>query len=896
MDIREVVRIKKGTGGLKPPMNLGILLNREKRGKDHLAVVFTLRGELTVKWKSVKEGRGVIYPGDKKDEEGMRRFLKRSMEQERDGLVLQLEPDNIQETLRPEDLWNSIRKAIDDGKIFEADLENDEEYLENFSLSPEDIGSIHFYPRILDPRQTWAISRVLSDCDDENRPFFKRVDVERKPRYIPFTEGGIGNIRDHITRLEHLRSAYIETFEEEGDDGRTYKRYRAVNEDPNQAVLDGIQKRELDLICKWSMDFLENGDWSGSGDRPFGLGGTRARYFRKFSLAEAVADLSRYMIGARRKHVPSNLVGMLLALNVIKKREASELVVKFNLGSGSRKFHKDFPRHVLGSASSLPDGVSDDEMKGRRDLRNLETYTIDPPDAKDFDDAVSIEKNEQGWSVWIHIADVSHYVKDGDLIDNEARYRGTSVYLPTGVIPMLPKELSEDLCSLTDREDRLAVTTRLQLSEDLRVIFHEHMDSVIRVNKNLSYGQVDQWIDEGREPFRSLHEVSMGLSGSIERLSLETPERRVRFNDDDIEISIKRPTKATKLVEQLMVATNEAAASTIAENGLPLPYRVHPLPDSVSIEKFNGICRALELDVGIEMEGEGANYSSSGSGSKDENSMMEALLSGGKLTMGNFPFTGDKNEEETEGSDAEIEVPVEEIADAVSSYNKTLSSIDGIEREELRDMMRIWMLRTMPRAFYSASNIGHFGLGSPCYCHFTSPIRRYPDILAHRALKTILKGEDHKSVRDEQEMNDLLDHVNEMSDEAEEWEREMIDVALCTMAFLDDDIKKGTHNAILSSITPSTIFLSFKNGMMEGRAPLKVLSPYRLHVDENEASVLLSAEGNRELYSEEGPLMEMLEKGIEEKVMLRLGDNMRCGIHSISIAEGRIDLFLADPL
>ncbi len=904
LDIRELVRLKKGIGGLEPPYNIGILLGREKAGKDHIGIIYTMNGELKIKWKNLREAWGRIYQGDKKDTGSMKMFLKQALDEERKGLILTLEAEEIIEKVSIKDLWNSI---MEKREKWRSDGINTPDFCENVILNAEMIGNLFYEPKILEKKHISAVAKVLSSCDDPSQPYFHRVDIDGKRSYLPYKRETLTNIKDHIYRLEDLRSIFIQVTEEETGGGQTIRSAHSRFEDPRDAVLSQTQELEMDIICNWAKMFLEKGKWMYTGDGGFGLGGTPAGRMENFDLERYISDLSHHISNTGGRDLASDLVGMLLKLEKISWMKASELVVDYNLGSGKRKFHRDFPQHVLRKAKGLSGSVGEEEIKGRKDLRDVETYTIDPPDAKDFDDAVSISTDGEGnWEVWVHIADVSHYVRSGDLIDDEARYRGTSVYLPTGVIPMLPPELSEELCSLKEGVDRLTVSTMVRLSPEMNIISFDHYRSVIKVDRNLSYDSVDRYINDGVEPFISLQKVSEGLRSTIPRLDLDIPERRVRFTgDNEIDVFLKRQTKAMVMIEQLMVITNEAAASTIGCNGLSVPYRVHPLPDSSSIEKFNATCRSLGLNIELPMDRIEEDVPKDGGErtSPEEDQMLRSLLSGGKVSFGalNLEFSEMEEEDEKDGLNAGGEdignkkaVPKEAIDRAVEAFNKALEEIGSLGDMDRENLLKLRMLRTMPRAFYSEDNIGHFGLGSECYCHFTSPIRRYPDILAHRAITSIIErnggpgsGSDPPS---REEISGMMEHVNEMTGDAEEWEREMVDVALATRTFMNQEFRNRSHGSIVRSLTPSMIFLGLDDGVTEGRIPIRTLSPLRLHIDDSETSVIASLQGNEDADVKDPIMADLLQNEGSDIILFKIGDRRACKVHSISIAQGKIDL------
>ena len=905
MEIRELVRLKRGMGGLEPPFNIGIILSREKGGKDHVARVFTLKGEMTVKWRTIKEAGGAIFTGDKKDINSMKGFIKMFVETEKKENRLKMEPQQIIDKYTSKDLWESVMRRYENGKMEIANGSIDiPPWCEPLIVHSAEIARIHFYPMTLTPDQEGAIKKILKGTDEIGEPYFHRIDMKRISFYLPHKRSALDRVKEHIIKLEGLRSAFLEVREEEEEAGRIKRNPVPLYDDPKDAVLDNVELEELERICNWARTFMQEGGWKRTGDHLFGLADTPIKRFGTFDLEKFVSSFSHHLIMSRKWNLPSDLIGMLIMLGKISKKDASELVVEFDLGSGRSKFHGKFPDHVINAAKRLPTEVTNDDVKGRMDLRHLLTYTIDPPDAKDFDDAISIEKDEENWTVWVHIADVSQYVRPGDLIDGEARYRGTSVYLPTGVLPMLPRELSENLCSLREKVDRLAMTTKIGLSPDMEVISKEHFRSMIRVDKNLSYDQVDPWIEERVEPFIWLHEISEGLSKRYGRLSLETPERKIRFlGDNDIDIKVKRPTNATKAIEQLMVLTNESAASTLRDNGYALPYRVHPMPDRASVEKFNNICEALNLEFNLEVTRSDENVLDDVSDGGNEDSLVRALLSGGKIGFGGLGVVREDRTVEDTGAGVarSAPIPIDDIRNTVASYNSVLRGIDDLVETPLNGLLRIWMLRTMPRAFYSEDNIGHFGLGSNCYCHFTSPIRRYPDILVHRSIAHLIdsKQEECGFISDpptEEEMIDILEHVNDMSDEAEKWERTMIDVALATRAFVDPDIKKGSHSGLITSIIPSSIFVQLEDGVTEGRMPIRMLSDLKLDVDDSGTKVIMSIDSNTDRGIDDPLITRALKEGVDEIDVLRLGERRKFHIFNISLAEGKIELSLSETL
>ena len=228
----------------------------------------------------------------------------------------------------------------------------------------------------------------------------------------------------------------------------------------------------------------------------------------------------------------------------------------------------------------------------------------------------------------------------------------------------------------------------------------------------------------------------------------------------------------------------------------------------------------------------------------------------------------------------------------VSSFRSVLSSISEMEDITMKELLYMRILRTMPQAFYSTDNLFHFGLNSMNYCHFTSPIRRYPDILVHRSIKAALAEEGEIQnvgweIPEKVEVQDLMDHVNEMSGDAEYWEREMIDVALTTRVEMDPDLRNSTHSGMITSITPSSCYVKLDDGVTEGRIPIRTMSRYQLSTDEDESMILVVLEGDALLDSR---FSEAVARGEKEVAFLRIGDRVKCSIFSTSIANGRIEL------
>ena len=356
-------------------------------------------------------------------------------------------------------------------------------------------------------------------------------------------------------------------------------------------------------------------------------------------------------------------------------------------------FNPEFPEEVINELDTIPQFLSNEDIKnglasGRIDLRNKVIFTIDGADTKDIDDAISIEKiSDNEYILGVHIADVSYYVKEGSKIDEEAYFRGTSVYLVDRVLPMLPHKLSNGICSLNENEDRFAMSCIMHIDSRGNVTKYDIVPSIIKSRKKMTYDAVNSILEnnvvpEGYEEFESTLRVMEELSKILRKkmigrgyIEFESDEAKIIVDDNCHPIDIKARVQRTgeELIENFMIVANETVASSIFYKNLPGIYRVHDKPNEKRIEEF---IKFLSLH----------GYTASGK-NKIENS---------------------------------------------KDLQKILNSLENVpEIKVLHDMA----IRSQAKAVYSDVNIGHFGLGSKCYSHFTSPIRRYPDLILHRLVR-----------------------------------------------------------------------------------------------------------------------------------------------------------------
>src|SRR5579863_7521140 len=396
-----------------------------------------------------------------------------------------------------------------------------------------------------------------------------------------------------------------------------------------------------------------------------------------------------------------------------------------------RKFHLPhrFPPDVLDAARRIDPAISELEIKRRRDFRELQIVTIDGETARDFDDAVSVRKIEGGnFELQVHIADVAHYVRPDSLIDQEARLRGTSVYFPDRAVPMLPLELSTDICSLRPQVDRLVMSCVMEIDPRGEIVGYELCPGIIRSAERMTYTAVNAVLegDESArkrysnliENFELMRDLAMILNRKRERrgsIDFDLPEPVIEFDELGMMKSIARSERniAHRLIEEFMLSANECVAHDLESRHVASLYRIHEKPDAKRVYDFEVIAATFGYSLGV-----------------------------GPLPIHRVQTKTDRRSAYGTGKRVrEIEVP-KEVHITPRMYQKLTEKIAGKPEERILSYL---MLRSLKQARYSEENLGHFALAANSYTHFTSPIRRYPDLIVHRVLKSVLRGESHVS-------------------------------------------------------------------------------------------------------------------------------------------------------
>ncbi|HWQ76299.1 MAG TPA: ribonuclease R [Syntrophomonas sp.] len=421
-----------------------------------------------------------------------------------------------------------------------------------------------------------------------------------------------------------------------------------------------------------------------------------------------------------------------------------------------------FPGAVVEEARAVAQPASPEEIAKRRDLRSLRMVTIDGEDAKDLDDAVSVERIDDGYRLGVHIADVSHYVHEDSKLDKEAFARGTSVYLIDKVLPMLPAELSNGICSLTAGQDRLAITCMMDIDNKGKVMRHDIFKSVIHVNERMTYTAVNRIITdddpETKTRYRDLVDdfrLMKELADIIRRerdsrgaLDFDFPESKIIVDENSFPIEIKPFVRGVgeMLIEDFMIKANETVAEYMFWQEMPLLYRVHEKPEGESLQKLNKVLAV-------------------------------------------FGYTIQENKAEP------------------FVFQKILNDIKGSPQENVISLL---VLRSMKHARYVPQELGHFGLASKYYCHFTSPIRRYPDLIVHRVLSLVLEGKMNRKKRAQLEsrMGKYGEQASLQENKAEEAERDLKDLkkAQYMQQFIGEEFE-----ARISSVQSFGFFVELPN-------------------------------------------------------------------------------------
>lgn len=480
----------------------------------------------------------------------------------------------------------------------------------------------------------------------------------------------------------------------------------------------------------------------------------------------------------------------------------------------------EWPQEVLDEVANIPLTVSEEDVNGRKDLRQLPFVTIDGEDARDFDDAVYCNRREKTWQLMVAIADVSHYVKVGSALDKEAQYRSTSVYFPGRVVPMLPEQLSNGICSLNPNVDRLCLVCDMSISDEGKVKRSRFFQAVINSKARLTYTKVSQYIKDGTleggealendiAPLYDLYRTLFKQRKKRGALDFNTTETQILF-DEDKKISQIVPVvrnEAHRLIEECMLSANVCAANFVKKEKIPALYRVHEAPGEDKIEK------------------------------------LREFLGGFALTLGGSKKPSPKQ------------------------FAKTLQDIE--EKPE-KSLIETVMLRSLMQAKYIEKNEGHFGLAYAAYAHFTSPIRRYPDLLTHRAIVHISSGQLVKDFDySEKEIASIGVHASSNERRADEATREVVSWLKCE--YMQDKVGEE-YDGTISAVTSFGLFVMLDEIFVEGLVHMTSLKGDRYQFDSTRHR-LIGANTHRQF---------------------RLGDKVRVMVARVDLDDRKMDFEWVD--
>jgi len=485
-----------------------------------------------------------------------------------------------------------------------------------------------------------------------------------------------------------------------------------------------------------------------------------------------------------------------------------------------------FPEDVEAEAARVPTTVRAVDTAGRTDFRSRETVTVDPETARDHDDAISLDRLPGGgWKLAVHIADVAHYVRPGSTLDQEAYLRGTSVYFPDRVVPMLPHALSSNICSLVEDQDRLTQTAVLELDARGKVRKAEFHDGVIRSRARMSYQQVQRIVDGDAElrrqfaPLVPLFERMDELAKLMHKrryergsLDFDLPEPKLVLDaaGEMTAVVATERLDSMRVIEEFMLAANEAVADKLWRSGMPALYRIHEPPDPERVEEF------AEL-------------------------------------VSSFGYRMPAKAEEVRPQDFQL----------------VLRQVAGKPEEKLISYL---LLRTMKLARYHEENLGHFGLATDSYTHFTSPIRRYPDLVVHRALRALMHGEGPDGVRNlPADLPEMARHLSEMERRASDAERELIEWK--KVRFMADKVGE-VFTGYVTGVQAFGLFVELEQIYVQGLVHVSSMADDYYRFDER--GHMLKGENTGKVY--------------------RLGDKVEVQVARVDLERRQIDFALVDVL
>lgn len=888
----DVVEFKAGLHGIEAPRNLAVLLDRRRVKGVPWVRLLTVEGEKEVKQEHLtKRAFKQRVEGDLKDAAAVQARLRHLLQQHAGGSLAEEAEDDLARLEQA--LWES---TCDDPRD---------------AWTEEDIAAAH-YGGTPSPQQLRDVRECLDRCRRAGTGRFQTV-AGRGDRWRPWSRAEHDAMVRAWNDLQDLRKRLVRA--EETEEGRVFHRVPL-----GQAALAEQDRATLQWV-KAAM--VQHVDWDGvpdGGEPVAGIGGLGATQAFGMDLHRNLGFLAQDWISSEHTSRSSDYVHFLLESGQWSPQDAVDGLVRRHVNQ------EEFFEHVADAAAQaealrFPEPALDQDPD-RTDLRHVPCWTIDPPDAKDFDDAVGIEDLGQGrLRLWVHVADVSHYVRPDTRLDRHAKQRATSVYLPGRVLPMLPPRLSDHLCSLRDDGDRFALSVAMDVEPDGRITARAFHKALLRVTENLHYGEALRRAEAGAAPFPALLDLAKRMRSHRKGLELETGELKVLLGATGFSALEKRADDATRMIETFMVAANEAVAAHLSQEGVPQLFRCHPLPDRSKAERFRHQLRTMGFEVAMDLP-KLPGMGPVGSAVAAESLLDQLKAGGGRLNL----FGGGVSVKPSRpaAANAERAEPAENASSAASAgsasapaqppgfttltpaeqeqwlapFRAALDLLAASDDEPRAEVATLKMLACMGRAYYTPDNQGHFGLASTHYCHFTSPIRRYPDLVVHRNLKWLLAGRPGAAPHTQDSLRTLCDHCSNQERAADSLERRIKSSCLVLASVQEGGDADG--RARVTGLTPASLFVQRGDGI-EARVAARDLPGGPYQVDEWESMLYTLPLGDgqdlgrRDRVAERftgaaaAELAAMLdgETGELRHVRARLGDPVTVRLAGRDVAEGR---------
>ena len=866
----DVVEFKPGLFGLEAPRNVAVLLDRWRKKGVPWVRLMTLDGEKEAKAEHLtRRAFRARHEGDLKDGPAVLSRLRHLATEHAGGALAEHAEEDMGQLEQA--LWDATSG------------------LGAESLTEEEVCKAHYGSAT--PQQMRDVRACLDRCRRAGTGRFQTVGG-RGDRWRPWTSTEHDRMRGAWSEMQALRNKLIRS--EETEEGRVFTRVPVA-----EAGLDERDRATLAWVKAAMVQFV---DWDGvpDGQEPVaGIGGLGAVQAFGLDLHRALGFLAQDWIASEHTTLSSDYIHFLLETGLWPPQDAVDGLVRRHVNQEEFFEHTEDARAEEAAARFPEPDLAQDP--GRTDLRAIPCWTIDPPDAKDFDDAVGMEDLGAGRArLWVHVADVSHYVVQDTLLDRHAKRRATSVYLPGRVLPMLPHRVSDHLCSLRDDGDRFALSVGMDVEADGRISARQFHKAIIRVTENLAYATALERAQAGLAPFAALLALAKRMRTLRRGLELETGELKVMLGATGFSALEKRADDATRMIETFMVAANEAVAEHLANASTPLLYRCHPLPDRAKAERFSHQMETMGMPVAMALP-KAAGPEAVGRGGPSADSLLAQLKAGGgKLNLfGGGIQMARQTEPEKEPEPEDVakptgfaSLPEGEREAWLAPFRAAVDALAHERDDGLAEVGTLKLLGCMGRAYYTPDNEGHFGLASTHYCHFTSPIRRYPDLVTHRNLKWLLAGRAGDAPHTQESLRALCDHCSSQERAADGLERRIKSSCLVLASMSGG----GEGTARITGLTPASLFVLRGDGI-EARVPARDLPGGPYQVDEWESLLYLEERTAVERFGAEA-LKDLLanldaETGESRRVRARLGDRVTVRLAGRDVASGRTGAVLA---